>query len=901
MSAKKTQLFVIVDGNAIIHRAYHALPPMTTKDGTMVNAVYGFTSMLLKVIHDLQPTHIAVAFDVAGKTFRDELYDKYKATRVKAEQSLYDQIPLVYEVVQAFGIPIYTKEGYEADDVIGTIVEKLKSRHRNMPVVIVTGDMDMLQLVDDAVRVYELRKGLSDIVIFDAAKVRERYGFGPDRIVDYKALRGDTSDNIPGIKGIGEKTATQLIQTYGGLDDLYEKIRNPKSEIRKKIQTGVLKKLDLGEESARMSKTLAAIRRDVPGIDFSSDRARWELQDRERIVALFQRFDFPSLLRRIPGIEAVKNTAVMGTKTKRGKTTLTRVTGATFAEVFSRLKQAAAWPVKELVSNPDILQGGLIGMVVFYEDRAYIFYMQEVGEQNFQKLFSFFQNPDHTLIGHDVKLFVQSLDAFGIAVQAKLFDVMIASYILNSSTRAHDMKSIVLRELGKELPAHNDQGSLFGTQPEIAAEELAFVEPLYQKYKKALADRGDLGLFDEIEMKLIPVLAEMELNGVAIDTVLLASLSKEIARDIDRVTKKIWKEAGVEFNVASSTQLREVLFEKIKLPLQGIKKGKTGYSTAASELEKLRGLHPVIELIEEHRELAKLQNTYVDVLPTLVNQKTGRVHTSFNQAVAATGRLSSSDPNLQNIPIRTELGRKIRDAFIAEEGYVLVTADYSQIELRIVASLAQDEKMIAIFQEGKDIHRSTAAVINGVSEAQVTKEMRSAAKEVNFGVLYGMGAYGLSARTGISQGEAQDFIRKYFEQFSGVKAYIDQTLVFAKKEGYVETLFGRRRYIPELQADNYQLRAAGERMAVNMPIQGTAADLMKLAMIRVYDSVKKKNWKKEEVKMILQVHDELVFEVKSGLANDVMELLKRDMEGVAKLRVPIEVHVSSGRRWGELK
>lgn len=889
MTAKNAdqKLLVIIDGNAIIHRAYHALPPMTTKNGTMVNAVYGFTSMLLKVIHDLKPTHIVVSFDVAGKTFRDELYDKYKATRVKAEQSLYDQIPLVYEVVEAFGIPIYTKEGFEADDVIGTIAQKAKKQ--DMQTTIVTGDMDMLQLVDDRVNVYELRKGMSDIVIFDSAKVKERYGFGPERVVDYKALRGDVSDNIPGIRGIGEKTASELIQKYGGIDEMYKKIRNSKSDIRKKIKPGILKKLDEGEKDARISYTLASIRRDVTGLSFSLKDAEWELKDRDRIVALFQHFDFPSLLKRIPGMEtAHAATPNQGRKKAVPKTPVVQVTDESFGDFFASLKSATRVIAKEIADT---------GFLFLLDDTAYAIDMASLGDMRQQKFLSVFARRDLLVIGHDVKLLVKAILERGADWRAALFDVMIASYVLNSSTRAHDMKSIVLRELGKELPPVSDQISLFGARPEAVVEELLFLPGLYEKYHKALLDRGDIGLFEKIEMKLVPILAQIELNGVAIDTELLGKLSKEIAKDIDQVTKKIWKEAGVEFNVASSAQLREVLFEKMNLPLQGIKKGKTGYSTAASELEKLRGLHPVIEMIEEHRELAKLQNTYVDVLPTLVNKKIGRLHTSFNQAVAATGRLSSSDPNLQNIPIRTSLGKQIRNAFIAEEGNVLVAADYSQIELRIVASLADDKTMIEIFKEGKDIHVATAAAINGVPENQVTKEMRSAAKEVNFGVLYGMGAYGLSSRTGISQGEAQDFIQKYFEQFHSVKAYIDRMLRLAKKEGYVETLFGRRRYIPELQADNYQLRSAGERMAVNMPIQGTAADLMKLAMIAVDEKLRGM----DGVRMILQVHDELVFEVKKGLEEKVSEIVKREMEGVAKLRVPIEVHVSSGKRWGELK
>jgi DNA polymerase-1 len=450
------------------------------------------------------------------------------------------------------------------------------------------------------------------------------------------------------------------------------------------------------------------------------------------------------------------------------------------------------------------------------------------------------------------------------------------------------------------LPSSSDQTSLFEASQETLAQELQYCLQLYPKMKKQLEEIDDQGLFESIEMKLIPVLAEMELNGVKVDTAKLRELSQEVNKELEKVTKKIYKEAGEEFNVASPIQLREILFEKLKIPTDNIKKGKTGLSTAESELEKLLEEHHIVPLILEHRELAKLQNTYVDVLPTLIDKTTGRIHTTFNQAVTTTGRLSSSDPNLQNIPIRTELGKEIRDCFVAERGYSLIVADYSQIELRIVASLAQDEKMIEIFKNGKDIHRATAAAINNVPLEKVTKEMRYAAKEVNFGVLYGMGAYGLSWRTKIPQWQAKEFIEKYFKEFAGVKKYLDQTIKFAKKEGYVETLFGRRRYIPELNAENFQLRNAGERMAINMPIQGTAADLMKLAMIEINDKLRDKGYGLR-AKMILQVHDELVLEVKNGLEDEVGKIVKEVMEQVVKLRVPVEVHVSTGKHWGELK
>ncbi len=880
---------------------------MTTKDGTMVNAVYGFITMLFKVIQDLNPMFLAVSFDVSGKTFRDDLYDKYKATRVKADQSLYDQIPLVHEVVRAFGIPIYTKEGFEADDVIGTIVEKIGHSPDKIESVIVTGDMDILQLVDEHTSVYELRKGLSDIVMFDPEKVKERYGFGPEHVVDYKALRGDVSDNIPGIKGIGEKTATELIQKFGSIENIYEKIQETNSKMQDQLKPSVFNKLKEGKKDAEMSKKLATIERNVKDFDFSLEDSLWKGIKKESVMPLFQKFEFFSLLKRLPGNNSEEDNISKDSeekpvkKMRKNTVNIITLSSEVFSEIFPKIAKEKVWVVKELLGGQDIFSSELTGFVIFVDQKSYYIDWRKISAKEKKEVLSALGSSTRVLVGHDVKQMVKVLILNETKIEGKIFDIMIASYVINSSTRAHDLKSIVLRELGKELPAASDQTSLFGADPKNIALELLDISEVFARFAKALSDREDVGLFEKVEMELIPVLAQMELNGIAVDTELLAKLKKESTHDIDLIVKKIWKEAGVEFNVASSVQLREVLFDKMQLPLEGIKKGKTGLSTAASELEKLRGLHPIITMIEEHRELAKLQNTYIDVLPTLINKKTGRIHTTFNQAVAATGRLSSTDPNLQNIPIRTVMGKKIRDAFISMPGNVLITADYSQIELRIVASLAKDERMIEVFKKGEDIHAATAAAINGVPLTKVTKEMRYAAKEVNFGVLYGMGAYGLSARTGISQSEAQDFIKKYFSEFAGVKKYVDQTLAFAKKEGYVETLFGRRRYIPELKASNFQVRSSGERMAVNMPIQGTAADLMKLAMISVREKIESRKWKIEDVKMLLQVHDELVLEVKNGLEDEVSVLVKQAMEEVVELRVPVEVHVAVGTRWGEMK
>ncbi|MBT3538562.1 DNA polymerase I [Candidatus Parcubacteria bacterium] len=904
MTKKSQKTFVIIDGNALIHRAYHAIPPLTAKDGTMVNAVYGFTSMLLKVLADLKPDYIAVSFDVAGGTFRDEVYTEYKATRVKADDTLYDQIPLCYQVVEAFDIPIYVKKGFEADDVIGTVAEQIKKEKKSVQSIIVSGDMDLLQLVDDdKTEVYLLRKGMSDFHLYNEDAVVERFGFGPEMVVDYKALRGDSSDNIPGVRGVGEKTAKELIEKVGGIEDIYKKIKKLNDL---GIKDSVIKKLEDGKDDAFMSEELATIRRDVKGLKFDLEKCEVHEFDRDSLTELFRKFEFYSLVKRIPGNEGEgvgRDRPVRGDSKKniRGKKLIT-ADKSNIEKIINELKKEKVIAVKEVLSGEKVLDSELVGFVFVTSQSSYYI------EKPSKEVFEIFEDKKKTIVGHNMKQLVKTLSNFQtFKLSNQLFDTMIASYLLNSSTRAHDLKAIALRELGRELPAGSDQASLFGVDPNIVARELEISFDVYEIYKKQLEDSEDLGLFTDVEMALVPVLADMELNGVAIDSKMLGGLSDEVHKEIEKLQKKIYKEASEEFNVASSVQLREILFEKMELPTEGIKKGKTGYSTAASELEKLREIHPIIEHIEDFRELEKLRNTYIDVLPGLVNKKTGRIHSSFNQAVTTTGRLSSSEPNLQNIPIRTDLGRKVRESFVAEPGNVLVVADYSQIELRIVASLAKDKKLIEIFERGEDVHSATAAVINNVDLKDVTKEMRSAAKGVNFGVLYGMGAFGLASRTGITNWEAKEFIKKYFEGFSQVKKYLDNTLKNAQKDGYVETLFGRRRYIPELMSGNYMLKSAGERMAINMPVQGTAADLMKMAMIAVQKKLdnggtsRDLSVRRDDIKMILQVHDEIVLEVKKDLADDVAKLVKEEMENVAKLRVPIDVHVEVGKRWGKLK
>ncbi|MFH1789698.1 MAG: DNA polymerase I [bacterium] len=904
--------FIIIDGNAIIHRAYHALPPLTTKDGRIINAVYGFTSMILKVWKQLAPEYMVVTFDMAGPTFRHKKFEKYKATRVKADQELYDQIPLAHEVVRAFNIPIYEKKGYEADDVIGTIVKQVQ-KEPNIETYIVTGDMDALQLVKENVKVYTLRKGMSDIVIYDPKKVFERFGFNPNQIVDYKALRGDSSDNIPGINGIGEKTATDLIKQFGSLKKIYQAIGKriatdvkarsvnaddaTKSEVEKNIKPRLLNKLIEGEKDAMLSQELAQIDCNVPEIEFNLPDCELKNFNKEDVLDLFSRFEFSSLLKRVPGMG---DTAVKGQMSKSSSQLKTKISFEEIVDsrqaknLIKEIKENGWYACREIVDNQSNGTDGLAGLVFAVGDKSY---WAEIG---LLPLFDeIFNDSSVELIGHDLKLLIRYLLKNKVKLANKLFDLKIASYLLNPGSRAHDASSIALKVLGKEITFGAGQQGLFGIDYKSVAIELNELARSSVKLKNDLKIANNLGLMQKIEMPLIIILAQMEINGIAVDLAFLKKLSNQVNDEIKLLSRSIHNLAGEEFNISSTVQLREILFDKLELPTEGIRKGKTGYSTDSEQLGKLQGVHPVIKEIESYRELVKLQNTYIDVIPTLVDKKTNRIYTSFNQAVTATGRLSSSEPNLQNIPIRTEIGRQIRKAFIAESGNLLVTADYSQVELRIVASLAKDKRMMEIFDNNEDIHTATAVVINNVSISDVTKDMRRAAKEVNFGVLYGMGSYGLSWRASIPVWQAKDFIKKYFEQFKGVKKYIDQTMDMARTQGYCETLFGRRRYITEINSTNFQLRSAAERMAVNHPIQGTAADLMKMAMIDVSNVIAKQFPK--DVKLILQVHDELVLEVKKGLEKKVGEAVKKTMEQVVQLNVPVKVDVHYGKTWGDME
>ncbi len=925
MSAVKRQKAVIIDANALLHRSFHALPPtLTTKSGQMVNAVYGFTSVLFKVLKEFKPTHIAVAFDKAKKTFRHEEYAEYKAGRAETPDEFYTQIPIVKAILAAFQIPVYEIDGFEADDVIGTIARENETA--GIENIIVTGDKDAFQLIDEHTVVHTLRKGIADTVTYDTAAFRDTYGLDPIQMIDLKAIAGDPSDNIPGVKGIGDKGATELLRRFESVEKIYQAIAAGKTADIKKRNLALLQKQ---EKEAMMSKRLATIVRDVP-ITYSPDDCALRPYDRQAVFSLFQELEFKSLLNRLPDVsvstsdalnaESVipKNTTVAPRPESANiPSTVPRTspsqyihiqTGAQFADCMAAAMRQPVLAVDTESTSVDPFRARLLGVSLCWQSgTAYYMHVADHAEW-LPQLKLLLEHPTIKKVGHNIKYDLAMLWQVGINLHPIAFDSMVASYLLNPGSRGHSLDNLAFEIFGYEMEPITD---LIGKGKQqismdmvpvdriawYAAEDAEYTWQLYQHFTSELEEKNMSGLMDKLEVPLIPVLATLEQNGVKIDTAFLNTLSQKTGTTIGTLEKKIYDMAGVEFNINSPLQLKEVLFERLHISTEGIGKTKTGLSTAAAQLEKLKDKHPIIVLLQEYRELSKLKSTYLDALPVLVNPKTKRVHTSFNQAVTATGRLSSSDPNLQNIPIRTETGAQIRRAFIAEPGYRILAADYSQIELRIVASIAGDEKMIDAFRRGEDIHRRTAADVNQIPLEQVTKQQRYEAKEVNFGILYGMGAWGLASRQGMSRDRARAFIEKYFMVHPEIQEYIAATIALAHEQGYVETLFGRRRYLPDINASMPQVRAAAERMAVNMPIQGTAADLLKVAMINIHRQLPSVC---PQTRMILQVHDELVFEVPEMEVQKVAAFVAEQMNGAYTLRVPIVTEVEAGDTWGTL-
>lgn len=896
----RAKRIVLLDGNAIVHRSYHALPPFTTKKGELVNAVYGFSSTLISVKDKFKPDYIVATFDLKGPTFRHKKFEDYKATRVKAPDELYAQIERVKEVVMAFGLPIYEKEGFEADDIIGTIAKQLtaNSSHskEKMEVIIVTGDLDTLQLVDDNTKVYAMSRGISKAVLYDEKAIHDRYELSPDQLKDFKGLRGDASDNIPGVKGIGEKGAINLLKEYGSLEGVYKNIE--------KIKGALKNKLEKDKANAFLSKDLGTIKTNV-SIEFDLRKCKTHDFDEQKLKNLFQDLGFYSLIKRLQNYKSDTNLPNSKEKKLIPKKQLIGVKDFKYNVVSSDeldLFIVEAQKQKEIAMS--INESGIA--FSWKTGRASLV---EVNEKNLKKIKDVFQNSEVKKIGWQLKNDYKWLRRRNIYLKGIYFDTMLAAYLLSSGDKI-ELRRVIFEELDEEFEEEiKGQKSLDFSSEEKDNEKLCQKVDYIWKLRSILGKKMEeistsqekegkhqlIDLFYEAEVPLAEVLADIEINGIKINKIIFNGIAEKIGERVNKLEETIQKMAGKKFNVNSTQQLREILFTDLKIPTQGIKKTKTGFSTAAPELEKIKGAHKIIEKIVEYREIFKLKTTYLDTFPSLVEED-GRIHSTFNQAVTATGRLSSDHPNLQNIPIKTDLGKMIRTAFEAEEGNVLVAADYSQIDLRVMAHMSGDKKLTEAFWAGEDIHTKTAAEVNKITHSKVTQKMRRQAKALNFGVIYGMGSYGFSQSAEIPVAEAKEFIAKYMKEFSGVAEFIRKTKEEAKEKGYVETEAGRRRYIPDINSPNFMVQAGAERMAINMPIQGLAADIMKLAMIKVYEKYKDS----KTVKMILQVHDEIILEVRKKEAEKVSQDVKKIMEEVYKLKVPLVVDTKIGLNWGEL-
>ncbi|MEF3691819.1 MAG: DNA polymerase I [Candidatus Moraniibacteriota bacterium] len=891
---EKTKKIVLLDGNAIIHRSFHALPPFTTKKGELVNAVYGFSSTLLAVIDRFKPEYIVATFDLKGPTFRHEEFEDYKATRVKAPDELYSQIERVKEVVKTFNIPIYEKEGFEADDMIGTIAAKIGGDEKDPEVIIVTGDMDTLQLVNDNTKVYTMSRGLSKAILYDQEAVSIRYGgLMPEQLKDYKGLRGDASDNIPGVKGIGEKGAINLLKEYGSLENIYKNIANIKGSLKEKLEKDKM--------LAFTSKKLGTIKIDVP-IEFDLKKCQTHDFDRQKLINLFRELNFFSLIKRLQADNNGLNgkAEILKSKVKAGVKDFK----------YSVLKDGE---IEDFIA--ELEKEKEFALSVREEEMAFSWkagraYSLELNPDNLCKLKNILEDEEIKKTGWNLKNDYKTLKNKGIVLQGISFDVMLADYVLRSGEKI-ELERLIMAELGEEfIDSGSGQISLLGSSREQEAQKLCRkVDYLWKlkgilegkilavadEQKKYSKTKNLAKVFSDIEMPLAEILAEMEINGIKINEIIFKGVSEKISVQVENLEKKIQELAGKNFNVNSTQQLATVLFEDLKISTEGIKKNKTGFSTAAPELEKLKDVHPIIKKIESYRELFKLKTTYLENIPLLVG-KDGRIHTTFKQEVTATGRLSSENPNLQNIPIKSELGKVIRTAFEAEAGNVFVSADYSQIDLRVMAHMSGDKKMCEAFWAGEDIHLKTAAEVNKVTLSKVTQKMRREAKALNFGIIYGMGSFGFSQSADISRAEAKKFIDEYMQNFAQVAEFIKKTKDLARKKEFVETETGRRRYLAEINSPNFMVQAGAERMAINMPIQGLAADIMKLAMVKVYENFKND----KDVKMILQIHDEIILEVAEKKSQAVTQKTKEIMEKVYQLSVPLTVDVKIGRNWGEL-
>ncbi|MBI5055005.1 MAG: DNA polymerase I [Nitrospirae bacterium] len=874
----------LIDGNSYFYRAFYAIRNLSNSSGFPTNAIYGFTNMILKILREKNPDYFAIVFDTPHPTTRHAAYEAYKAHRPGMPDELRQQVPLIKEIIDAFNILTIEKPGYEADDILGVLAKEAEAE--GLDVFIVTGDKDMCQVVSPKIKLYDTMKEK----ITEEKDVLERFGVEPSRFPEIIALMGDTSDNIPGAPGIGEKTAVKLLQEFGSLDNLLQnrsKIKNAKAQ--KAVSDNI--------ENIKLSKELATIHPDVP-LDVKVKDLKPGEPEWAKLMEYFRRFEFSSLIKLVPETSADDKTEYITVLDKN-----------TLEDALSLIKDEVTIDTETTSKSP--VTAELVGISfsihpekAFYVPLAHSYLgvpEQLSKEYVLGKLKPILESPEIKKTGHNIKYDFIILKNEGMNLQGINFDTMLASYLLNPNKTNHGLEDVCMEYLGIKKLLFNDvtdKGKLNFREVSVesaakySGEDSAVTLKLKSHLGPKIEIEGLAKLFHEIEMPLVEVLADMEMAGVKIDVPLMDTFSRKLTQELASIEKRIYFIAGEEFNINSPKQLQEILFEK--LGLRTLRKTKTGYSTDIDVLEQLALEHELPKEIIEYRGLSKLQNTYVDALPKLVNPKTGRLHTSFNQTITATGRLSSSDPNLQNIPIRGEWGTKIREAFIAEEGFLLLSSDYSQIELRVLAHLSRDKGFIEVFQHDGDIHTRTAIELFGCSANEVTVEMRRRAKTVNFGIVYGISPFGLSKQLGIPPDESRDYIDTFFAKHGGVKEYMDKTIGQATGTGFVATMFNRKRAIPELKSSNKNTRQLGERLAINTPVQGSAADIIKISMLNIWRRLKKENLK---TRMLLQVHDELLFEVPEGEKDIIMPLVKEEMENAVKLDVPIKVDIGIGKNW----
>lgn len=896
MNKKK---LMVIDGNSILNRAFYGLQGpnlLATSDGLYTNAVYGFINIMNKYIEEENPQYICVAFDLKAPTFRHKQFEGYKANRKGMPDELRVQVPVIKEVLDAMRIKRLEMEGYEADDILGSI--SLCAQQKGMEVIIVTGDRDALQLADKDIRIKipKTKGGKTETEEYNLETIHGKYKIEPVQFIDVKALMGDTSDNIPGVPGIGEKTALDLIQNYGTIENLYENVDN----ITKKA---LKEKLITYKEQAFMSKELARIERNMPFLCNIEELARVEF-DKPRLYELFKRLEFKSFIEKF-GLKDSQNQEsfivnIKRIKEKQGILDLKN-------EIFEEKEMSFYYLIEKIDKFTNKLSG--ISISAKEGSSYYLAFNEDYNEKEFLEEFkSIFEDSEIKKYGHDLKNFIVYLKNRGIELNGIAFDTMIGAYIINPSRDTYTISELANDYLGlsvKSVEEMAGKGRNFVPFDAMDEEELKNVAGLYpevifkckSKIEEKLGENDQIKLYYEIELPLVEVLADMEYYGFKVNVNELMSISRQLDEKIQELTVKIYELAGEEFNINSTKQLGVILFEKMELPV--IKKTKTGYSTDAEVLEELADKHEIIPKILEYRQLIKLKSTYIDGLMSVINPVTGKIHSSFNQTVTVTGRISSTEPNLQNIPIKLEMGRNIRKAFVSsDENYRLVDADYSQIELRVLAHITGDVNMIEAFNKNEDIHASTASKVFGVPINEVTPLLRSKAKAVNFGIVYGIGDFSLSKDLGITRKEARAYIDGYLEKYANVKKYMHDIVVQGKEFGFVTTLFGRRRYLPELKSSNFNIRSFGERIAMNTPIQGSAADIIKIAMVKVYKELKARKLKS---RLILQVHDELIIEAHVSEVEEVTTILKESMENAVKLSVPLSVEVKSGSNWYETK